>query len=68
MRALLTPEVAPRTGMLFKPGSDLMALFRGRVLITFRPATWKICHPAGLTTAQPLLDDQQLAEFFPAKG
>ncbi|EAA9183840.1 DUF968 domain-containing protein [Salmonella enterica subsp. enterica serovar Alachua] len=35
MRALLTPEVAPMTGVvIFRPGSELMHLFRrGRVLI-----------------------------------
>ncbi|EPO5321006.1 DUF968 domain-containing protein, partial [Citrobacter freundii] len=33
MRALLTPEVAPMTGVvIFRPGSELMHLFRrGRV-------------------------------------
>lgn len=66
MRALLTPEVAPRTGIvLFKPGSDLMSLFRGRVLITLPPGDMENL-PSGRIndSAQPLLDDQQLAEFF----
>ncbi|WP_432264350.1 hypothetical protein [Escherichia coli] len=35
MRALLTPEIAPRMGIvLFRPGSELMPLFmQGRVLL-----------------------------------
>ncbi|CQK99242.1 side tail fiber protein [Salmonella enterica subsp. enterica serovar Typhimurium str. DT104] len=39
MRALLTPEIAPRMGVvLFRPGSELMPLFmQGRVLLEPEP-------------------------------
>lgn len=39
MRALLTPEIAPRMGVvLLRPGADLMPMFRrGRVLIEPAP-------------------------------
>ncbi|OUF88138.1 hypothetical protein G97194_003803 [Escherichia coli] len=39
MRALLTPEIAPRMGIvLFRPGSELMPLFmQGRVLLEPEP-------------------------------
>jgi hypothetical protein len=39
VRALLTPEIVPRLGVvLFKPGRELMPLFTGgRVLIERQP-------------------------------
>ncbi|MDE1188219.1 MAG: DUF968 domain-containing protein [Pantoea sp.] len=66
MRALLTPEVAPRTGIvLLKPGSDLLPLFRGRVLICTPPGELASL-PSGLIndSSQPLLDEKILAGFF----
>jgi len=66
LRALLTPEIALRTGVvLFKPGSELMGMFRGRVLISVPPGDMEEL-PSGRIndTAQPLLDNQHLQEFF----
>ncbi|MDU1575403.1 MAG: DUF968 domain-containing protein [Pantoea sp.] len=66
MRALLTPEVAPRTGIvLFKPGSELMSLFRGRVLIS-TPTGDMADLPSGKINDgnQPLLDEPLLNSFF----
>jgi len=67
MRALLTPEIAPMSGVvLFRPGSELMSLFRqGRVLIAPQPE-----HLAGLPAGalppanQPLEDDELLRAVF----
>ncbi|HFZ1760545.1 TPA: DUF968 domain-containing protein [Klebsiella aerogenes] len=67
MRALLTPEVVPRLGVvLLKPGQELMRLFRnGRVLVESEPKSM-----AGLATGripdvrQPLADDRVLDAFF----
>ena len=58
MRVLLTPEVAPMTGVvIFRPGSELMHLFRrGRVLIEPQPESMTAL-PSGLLpeTEQVLL-------------
>lgn len=67
MRALLTPEVVPRLGVvLLKPGKELMRLFRsGRVLVESEPKNM-----AGLATGripdarQPLAEDKALEAFF----
>ncbi|WP_333602989.1 DUF968 domain-containing protein [Pantoea eucrina] len=66
MRALLTPEIAPRTGIvILKPGSELMSLFRGRILISIPDGDMRDL-PSGRIndTSQPLLDDQSLSGFF----
>lgn len=66
MRALLTPEIAPRTGIvLFKPGPGLEKLFQGRVVIS-TPTTDLSDKPSGLLndSTQPLLDEPSLAAFF----
>jgi hypothetical protein len=67
MRALLTPEVVPRLGVvLLKPGKELMRLFRsGRVLVESEPKNM-----SGLATGrvpdarQPLAEDKVLEAFF----
>lgn len=39
MKAILTPEISPKLGIvLFKPGPNLLPLFRGRVLVSPAPA------------------------------
>ncbi|MCS2155490.1 DUF968 domain-containing protein [Scandinavium sp. H11S7] len=67
MRGLLTPEVVSRLGLvIFKPGSDLMALFKqGRVLIEAEPEALR-GRPSGIIppVAQPLEDDQTLQPIF----
>ncbi|EPG4898061.1 DUF968 domain-containing protein [Citrobacter koseri] len=67
MRVLLTPEVAPMTGVvIFRPGSELMHLFRrGRVLIEPQPESMKAL-PSGLLpeTAQVLKDDPLMRDVF----
>jgi hypothetical protein len=52
VRALLTPEVVPRLGVvLFKPGKELMRLFRsGRVLMESEPKSM-----AGLEAGRSLM-------------
>lgn len=67
MRALLTPEVAPMTGVvLFRPCSELMHLFRhGRVLI--EPQAESMAElPSGLLpeTAQELQNDPLMRDVF----
>ncbi|WP_414446555.1 DUF968 domain-containing protein [Citrobacter europaeus] len=67
MRALLTPEVAPMTGVvIFRPGSELMHLFRrGRVLI--EPQTESMSElPSGMLpdTAQELQNDPLMRDVF----
>ncbi|WP_162287022.1 DUF968 domain-containing protein [Pantoea stewartii] len=54
MKALLTPEIAPRLGVvLFRPGPDVMALFRqGRVLIEAAPDSFYSL-PSGLIPDGP---------------
>lgn len=67
MRVILTPEIAPRLGLaLFRPGSDVMALFhQGRVLIECVPEHLKHL-PSGIVPAapQPLSGDKALLTFF----
>ncbi|MFC0140631.1 DUF968 domain-containing protein [Erwinia mallotivora] len=68
MRVLLTPDVAPRAGIVvFKPGRDLLPLFSGgrRVLISSEPEFLREL-PTGLISDadQPLADDPALAPFF----
>lgn len=66
MRALLTPEVAPRTGIvLLKPGPELMRLFSGRVVIS-TPTMDMADLPSGRLNdgTQPLLDEPSLIPFF----
>ena len=67
MRALLTPEVAPMTGVvIFRPGSELMHLFRrGHVLI--EPQTESMAElPSGLLpeTTQELQNDPLMRDVF----
>lgn len=67
MRAILTPEIAPRLGLaLFRPGTDVMALFhQGRVLIEVVPEHLQHL-PSGIVPAasQPLSADKALLAFF----
>ena len=67
MRALLTPEVAPMSGVvLFRPGNELLWLFRrGRVVI--ETPSEAIQHlPSGLIPEahQPLTDDVSMQPLF----
>lgn len=67
MRALLTPEVAPMTGVvIFRPGSELMHLFRrGRVLI--EPQAESMAElPSGMLpeTDQELQNDPLMRDVF----
>ncbi|MEF4109150.1 DUF968 domain-containing protein [Escherichia coli] len=67
MKALLTPEIAPMAGVvLFRPGSELMWLFRqGRVVIE-TPGEQHEGMPSGLLplVQQPLADDPCLQAVF----
>lgn len=66
MRAILTPDVANKSGIvLLKPGSDLLSMFRERVLVCTLPRDMSHL-PAGLVnlSSQPLLDDASLKSFF----
>lgn len=67
MRALLTPEIAPMSGVvLFRPGSELLWLFRqGRVVIE-KPSEAIQHLPSGLIPEahQPLTDDDGLQPVF----
>ncbi|WP_421550915.1 DUF968 domain-containing protein [Kluyvera intermedia] len=70
MRALLTPEIAPRMGIvLFRPGADLMALFaRGRVLLEAEPQGYANFATGAIPPAsQPLAVDPQMASVFENK-
>lgn len=67
MRAILTPEIAPMSGVvLFRPGTELLWLFRqGRVVI--EPPSEAIQHlPSGLIPEahQPLTDDANMQAIF----
>lgn len=67
MRALLTPEVAPRLGIvLFRPGADLMGLFtRGRVLLETEPQGYANFSTGAIPeAAQPLAADPFMAGVF----
>ncbi|HII2198899.1 TPA: DUF968 domain-containing protein, partial [Escherichia coli] len=60
VRALLTPEIAPRMGIvLFRPGSELMPLFmQGRVLLEPEPERYSSFASGAVPAAsQPLADD-----------
>ncbi|EOH6440349.1 hypothetical protein ACMCN8_002352, partial [Salmonella enterica] len=67
MRALLTPEIAPRMGVvLFRPGSELMPLFmQGRVLLEPEPEQFS-SFASGVVPAvsQPLADDPAVRDVF----
>ncbi|EPS9349003.1 DUF968 domain-containing protein [Citrobacter freundii] len=67
MRALLTPEMVPRLGVvLFKPGRELMPLFAsGRVLVEREPENMARLPSGRIPDAQqPLLEDPSLHTFF----
>lgn len=67
MRALLTPEIAHRMGVvLFRPGAELMPLFmRGRVLLEPEPETMASYDTGYVPAAvQPLADDPVMSEIF----
>ena len=66
MRAILTPDVAPRTGtVILRPGNDLLWMFRGRVVVSMEPEYLKSV-PSGRLhdSEQPLLDDPDLHLFW----
>ncbi|EPU7713784.1 DUF968 domain-containing protein, partial [Escherichia coli] len=67
MRALLTPEIAPRMGIvLFRPGSELMPLFmQGRVLLEPEPEHYSSFSSGAVPAAlQPLADDPAVRAVF----
>lgn len=67
MRALLTPEIAPRMGVvLFRPGSELMPLFmQGRVLLEPEPEQYSsFACGAVPAVSQPLADDPAVRDVF----
>lgn len=67
MRALLTPEVVPRLGVvLLKPGKELMRLFSaGRVLVESEPENMARLSTGRVPDArQPLAEDESLIPFF----
>ncbi|EKO1175637.1 DUF968 domain-containing protein [Escherichia coli] len=67
MRALLTPEVAPRLGIvLFRPGSELMHLFqRGRVLVEVEPERFAHFSSGAIPPApQPIAEDERMKPVF----
>ncbi|MBJ3419592.1 hypothetical protein JGB90_23015, partial [Salmonella enterica subsp. enterica serovar London] len=67
MRALLTPEIAPRMGIvLFRPGSELMPLFmQGRVLLEPEPEQFSsFASGAVPAVSQPLADEHAERDVF----
>lgn len=66
MRALLTPEIVPRLGVvLFKPGRELMHLFaNGRVLIERQPERMKNIPTGRIPDARQPLADLDILRFF----
>lgn len=67
MRALLTPEIAHRMGVvLFRPGAELMHLFmRGRVLLEPEPEEMASLSTGAVPAAiQPLADDPVMRQVF----
>ncbi|TLI63231.1 DUF968 domain-containing protein [Escherichia sp. E1130] len=67
MRALLTPEVVPRLGVvLLKPGKELMPLFStGRVLVESEPESMGKLSSGRIPDArQPVAEDESLVSFF----
>lgn len=69
MRALLTPDVAPKTGIvILKPGAELLPMFRTRVLIMTPPHSMEELPSGRLADGgQPLLDEKPLINFFTAE-
>ncbi len=71
MRALLTPEIAPRMGVvLFRPGSELMPLFmQGRVLLEPEPEQFSSFAMGVVPAAsQPLAADTVVGDVFGHKS
>ena len=69
MRALLTPEIAPRMGVvLLRPGADLMPMFRrGRVLIEPAPEKYSDYATGAIPPAtQQLAGDPASARWRPS--
>lgn len=67
MRALLTPEIAHRMGVvLFRPGAELMPLFmQGRVLLEPEPEEMVSFNTGAVPAAiQPLADDPAMRQVF----
>lgn len=67
MRALLTPEVVPRLGVvLLKPGKELMRLFSaGRVLVESEPENMARLSTGRIPDArQQVAEDESLVTFF----
>jgi len=67
VRALLTPEIAPRMGIvLFRPGSELMPLFmQGRVLLEPEPERYSSFASGAVPAAsQTLADDPAVRAVF----
>jgi hypothetical protein len=67
MRALLTPEVVPRLGVvLLKPGKELMPLFAtGRVLVESEPESMGKLSTGRIPDArQSVAEDESLISFF----
>ncbi|BDH46418.1 hypothetical protein TUM12370_24620 [Salmonella enterica subsp. enterica serovar Choleraesuis] len=71
MRALLTPDFANQLGLvIFRPGTELMPLFRrGRVLIQTPPASLND-QPAGVlpSAVDALIADPRLKSFYEAES
>ncbi|HAT3749140.1 TPA: DUF968 domain-containing protein [Klebsiella oxytoca] len=70
MRALLTPEIAPKMGVvLLRPGAELMPLFRrGRVLIEAEPERYAEYQTGAIPPAiQPLAEDPVVLPIFENK-
>lgn len=66
-RALLTPYLQSDLGVvMFKPGKDLLSLFRQkRLLITMVPEELEKLPSGGIpAVSQKLVDDKRLTEFF----
>lgn len=66
MRALLTPEIVSRLGVvLFKPGRELMPLFAGgRVLIESQPEKMKTIPTGRIPDARQPLAELDILRFF----
>jgi hypothetical protein len=66
VRAILTPEVAPLSGVvLFRPGNELLWLFRrGRVVIETPSEAIKHLPSGLIPEAHQLTDDVSMQELF----
>ncbi|WP_241616826.1 DUF968 domain-containing protein [Rosenbergiella epipactidis] len=67
MRAILTPDVAPLTGtVIFKPGNELLSLFRsGKVLVSNVPENLRDTPSGRLSdSVQPLIDNPSIIDFM----